>query len=230
MAQRPPPPPVDSQAIIDVDHYIDDLFAPADPALTATLASIESSAMPAIQVSAGQGKWLYLMARLVGARRILELGTLAGYSTIWLARALPADGRLVTLELKPEHAETARKNFVRAGLSDRIEVIVGAALDSLAALAAGPAAPFDLVFIDADKRSYRAYLEWALTLTRPGSLIIADNVVRAGAVLAPRPGDEAAEGAREFNRALAADPRVEAVVVQSVGLKGHDGFALARVR
>jgi len=222
--------PIDPRAIADVDRYIDDLFAPPDPALASTLASIEASGLPAIQVSAGQGKFLYLLARLAGARRILELGTLAGYSTIWLARALPADGRLLSLEFDAHHAAVARENLTRAGCSDRVEVIVGPALETLAALVARKEPPFDLVFIDADKVSYPAYLQWSLKLTRSGSLIIADNVVRAGAVLAPPAGDDASVGARDFNRALAAEPRVEAIVLQQVGRKGHDGMALARVR
>jgi len=222
--------PIDARAIAEVDRYIDDLFAPADAALASTLASTEASGLPAIQVSAGQGKFLYLLARLTGARRILELGTLAGYSTIWLARALPADGRLLTLEFSTHHAAVARENLARAGCADRVEVIVGPALDTLAALVARKEPPFDLVFIDADKVNYPGYLDWSLKLTRSGSLIIADNVVRAGAVLAPPPGDEAAAGARDFNLALAADPRVEAIVLQQVGSKGHDGIALARVQ
>ena len=222
--------PIDPRAIADIDRYIDDLFVPADAALTSTLASIEASGMPAIQVSAGQGKFLYLLARIVGARRILELGTLAGYSTIWLARALPADGRLLTLEFSAQHAAVARENLERAGCSDRVEVIVGPALQTLAALVARQEPAFDLVFIDADKVNYRAYLDWSLSLTRSGSLIIADNVVRGGAVLAPPPEDEMAISARDFNLALAAEPRVEAIVLQQVGRKGHDGMALARVR
>jgi predicted O-methyltransferase YrrM len=222
--------PIDPRAIADVDRYIDDLFVPEDAALASTLASIEASGLPAIQVSAGQGKFLYLLARLVGARRILELGTLAGYSTIWLARALPADGRLLTLEFSAQHAAVARENLERAGFSDRVEVIVGPALQTLAALVARHEPAFDLVFIDADKINYRAYLDWALSLTRSGSLIIADNVVRGGAVLAPPPEDEMAVAARDFNLALAAEPRVEAIVLQQVGRKGHDGMALARVR
>lgn len=222
--------PIDSVAVADVDRYIDDLFAPPDPALVATLASIESSGLPAIQVSAGQGKFLYLLARLVGARRILELGTLAGYSTIWLARALPAEGRLLSLEVSEHHAAVARANLARAGCADRVDVLVGPALETLAALAARREPAFDVVFIDADKANYAAYLNWSLKLTRSGSLIIADNVVRAGAVLAPPAGDDAAAGARDFNLALAAEPRVEAILLQQVGRKGHDGLALARVR
>ena len=221
---------IDVNAIPKIDRYIDELFAHDDAALSATLASIEASGLPAIQVSAGQGKLLYLLARLVGARRILELGTLAGYSTIWLARALPADGRLVTLESDARHAGVARAKLARAGCSDKVEVVIGPALETLSAMVARKEPPFDLVFIDADKTNYSAYLDWSLKLTRSGSLIIADNVVRGGKVLAPPAGDEAAAAARAFNRTLAAEPRVEAIVMQQVGRKGHDGMALARVR
>ncbi len=213
-----------------VDRYIDQLFVPSDPVLEATLSSAADAGMPQIHVSPGQGKLLYLLARLAGARRILEIGTLAGYSAIWLGRALPAGGRLVSLELRLEHAELARANLARAGLSDRVEVLVGPALESLQRLQAGCEQPFDLVFIDADKGGYTAYLEWALRLTRPGSLILADNLVRAGRVLDPDSADESVRGARAFNAALAANPRVEALVIQQVGSKGHDGLALAIVR
>jgi len=230
MARQPNATAIDIKTIDDIDRYINELFAPEDAALAATVKSIEAAGMPAIQVSAGQGKFLYLLARLTGARRILELGTLAGYSAIWMARALPDDGRLVTLEFKPEHAAVARKNLERAGLSAKVDVIVGPALESLAAMAHRHEPPFDLIFIDADKLNYPAYLDWSLQLARSGTLIAADNVVRAGAVLNPPAGDEAAIGARQFNAKLAADPRVEAVVLQQIGLKGHDGLALARVR
>lgn len=213
-----------------IDAYIDGLFVPPDAALEGALGAAAAAGLPEIQVSGGQGKLLYLLAKLGGARRILELGTLGGYSAIWLARALPADGRLVTLEYSPEHAAVARANLERAGLAARTEVIVGAALETLPQLAARGEAPFDMVFIDADKGNYTAYLEWSLRLTRPGSLIIADNVVREGKVLSPGAEDASAIGARAFNAALAAEPRVEAIVVQQVGAKGHDGMAMALVR
>jgi predicted O-methyltransferase YrrM len=213
-----------------IERYIEQLFVPPDAALEAALRSAAEAGMPQIQVSASQGKLLYLLARLCGARRILELGTLAGYSTIWLGRALPADGRLISLELMPEHAELARANLARAGLADRVEILVGPALETLPRLEARGGGPFDMVFVDADKTGYVAYLEWALRLTRPGSLIIADNVVRGGSVLAPEGGDASARGARAFNAALAAEPRVEAIVLQQVGAKGHDGLAIAVVR
>ena len=213
-----------------IDAYIDGLFAPSDAALEAAVARARAARMPEIQVSAGQGKFLYLLAKLVGARRILELGTLGGYSTIWLARALPEGGRLVTLEFSEAHAKVARENIAGAGLTGKVEVVVGAALDTLPMLAARGEPPFDMVFIDADKGNYAAYLDWCVKLTRSGGLILADNVIRAGEVLAPERADGAAKGAAAFNTALAKDKRVEAIVLQQVGVKGHDGLAMVRVR
>lgn len=213
-----------------IDAYIDRLFVPADPVLDAAVARARMAGLPEIQISAGQGKFLTLLARMIGARRILEIGTLAGYSTIWLARALPADGRVVTLEFSSDHAKVARENIASVGLTAQIEVVAGAALDSLPKVAARGEGPFDLVFIDADKTNYPAYLDWAVQLTRPGGLILADNVVRAGAVLAPDKADEMAMGAAAFNTKLAADKRLEAIILQQVGAKGHDGLAIARVR
>ena len=211
-----------------VDDTIEALFLPDDPALSAALADSAAAGLPEIAVSPAQGKLLMILARAAGARRILEIGTLGGYSAIWLARALPPDGRLVTLELNPLHAEVAQANLARAGLAERVEVRVGPAVESLRQLAAEGAPPFDLVFIDADKPSYVAYLEGALPLARPGALLIADNVVRHGRILDP--GDDAnAQGARDFNERLAADPRLSAVVLQTVGSKGHDGLAIAVV-
>ena len=211
-----------------VDDTIEALFLPDDPALSAALADSAAAGFPEIAVSPAQGKLLMILARAAGARRILEIGTLGGYSAIWLARALPPDGRLVTLELNPLHAEVAQANLARAGLAERVEVRVGPAVESLRQLAAEGAPPFDLVFIDADKPSYVAYLEGALPLARPGALLIADNVVRHGRILDP--GDDAnAQGARDFNERLAADPRLSAVVLQTVGSKGHDGLAIAVV-
>jgi predicted O-methyltransferase YrrM len=221
---------VDQKTFEAVDHYIDDLLVPADPVLLDVLSSTERAGMPPIQVSPSQGKLLYLLARFGRARRILELGTLAGYSTVWMARALPADGRLITLESDPAHAEVARANLDRAGLAGRVEVLVGPALRTLPQLLSRGEQPFDLVFIDADKINYAAYLQLVLPLTRPGSLIVADNVVRDGHVLDPAPGDESARGARAFNAALAAEPRVDATVLQVVGIKGYDGLAIALVR
>jgi predicted O-methyltransferase YrrM len=213
-----------------VDRYIEELFIPPDPALQAALQATVDAGIPQIQVSPGQGKLLYLLARLSGARRILEIGTLAGYSTIWLGRALPPDGRLVTLEFDPEHATVARTNLARAGLIEQVEVVVGPALETLPQLAARDEEPFDVVFIDADKINYPAYLEWAIRLTRSGGLILADNVVRGGTVLNPDAADESAVGAAAFNAALANEERVEAIVIQQVGAKSHDGLAFAVVR
>ena len=183
--------------------------------------------LPTIQVSATQGKLLHVIARSMGARRILEIGTLAGYSAIWLARALPPDGRLITIELDPKHAEVARANIARAGLGDRVDIRVGRAIDVLPRLAAEGAGPFDLTFIDADKVGYTDYLDWAIRLSRPGSLIVADNVIRDGAVTESNTGDDMVDGIRRFNAALAADGRVTATAVQTVGSKGYDGFTAA---
>ena len=219
-----------SPSFTDVDRYLEQLFVPEDAALEHALRASETAGLPAIQVSVTQGKFLHLLARVRGARRILELGTLGGYSTIWLARALPEGGRLVTLEFDPAHAAVATANLCHAGLAGCTEVIVGAALDSLAALVKRNEAPFDLVFIDADKGSYPAYLEWSLRLSAPGTVIVADNVVRQGAVLAPAPSDVASVGAHAFNAQLAADGRVDATVLQLVGAKGHDGMAIAVVK
>ena len=210
-----------------VDQYLEDLFTPSDASLQATLDSIEDAGLPAIQVSAIQGKLLHVLAKAIGARRILEIGTLAGYSAIWLARALPPDGRLVTIEFDPKHAEVARANIVRAGLADGVEIRVGRASDVLPRLALEGAEPFDLTFIDADKVGYVDYLDWAIRLSRPGSLIVADNVIRDGAITETDTGDEAVDGIRRFNAALAADRRVSATAVQTVGVKGYDGFAAA---
>ena len=213
-----------------VDAYIDGLFAPGDAVLDGAVARSRAAEMPEIQISAGQGKLLYLLAKLIGARRILELGTLAGYSTIWLARALPPGGRVVTMEFSAAHAEVARQNFAAAGLVDRIEVIVGAALESLPCLEARGEPLFDMVFIDADKINYPAYLDLVVPLTRPGGLILADNVIRGGKVLVAGSTDAQVAGAAAFNSKLAADARLEAIVLQQVGVKGHDGLAVARVR
>jgi predicted O-methyltransferase YrrM len=220
-----------SRSLYDaVDRYIEALFVPADPVLEEALSSARAAGLPHIEVSAANGKLLYLMARLCNARRILEVGTLGGYSSIWMGRALPADGRLVTLEIDPAHAAVARENLARAGLDAKVEVVVGPAIESLNRMVAEGEGAFDMVFLDADKAGYPAYLDRILRLTRPGGLILADNVVRAGAVLDPDSSGEGAVGADVFNRKLAADQRVEAVVIQQVGLKGHDGLAIARVK
>jgi predicted O-methyltransferase YrrM len=209
-----------------VDRYYADLLVPADPALDAALRSAaEELGWREGSVSPAQGMFLHLLARACGARSILEIGTLGGYSTIWLARALPPDGRLVSLEADPEHARVARSNVARAGLAGAVEVVLGRALDTLPRLEG----PFDLVFLDADKEHNPEYLHWALDLSRPGTLIVADNVVRDGSVLDAASQDPAIRGMRRFNELLAADPRVSATAIQTVGAKGWDGFALALV-
>jgi predicted O-methyltransferase YrrM len=213
----------------EVDAYFTDLLVEADPALEAALEASDAAGLPPINVAPNQGKLLMLLARIQGARRILEIGTLGGYSTIWLARALPADGRLVTLEADARHAEVARANIARAGLAARVEVRLGPALESLPRLIEEGEGPFDLVFIDADKPSNPQYLAFALQLTRPGSLIIADNVVRGGAVVQATSRDPNVQGVRRFNALLAAEPRLTATALQTVGSKGYDGFAIALV-
>jgi predicted O-methyltransferase YrrM len=212
-----------------VDHYINHLFVPADPVLEAALNASRAAGLPEINVAPNQGKLLQLLAQAHGARSILEIGTLGGYSTIWLARALPPDGKLITLEFEPKHAEVARANFARAGLNGKIELRVGKAADNLAQLVAEGRGPFDFIFIDADKESYPDYLAWALKLSRRGTVIIADNVVRQGAVADANSEDSRVQGARRFNELLAAEPRVSATILQTVGSKGYDGFALAQV-
>ncbi|MEL6753557.1 MAG: O-methyltransferase [Pseudomonadota bacterium] len=209
----------------DVDSYIDSLFIPDDPELDAALERARAAGLPDIQVSPGQGKFLYLLAKLIGAQRVLEIGTLGGYSTLWLARAIGKSGALITLEIDPAHADVARQTLEAAGFADTCDVRTGAALDLLP----GIGGPFDLVFLDANKESYPAYLSQAVRLTRPGGLIIADNVVRRGEVLS-KSMDPNVIGAAAFNQALASHPKLEAIVLQQVGLKGHDGLALARVR
>jgi predicted O-methyltransferase YrrM len=212
-----------------VDRYVTDLLFEPDPVLDAAVASAEAADLPPIAVTAPQGRLLQLLARIQGARTILELGTLGGYSTIWLARALPADGRMVTLEANPAFAEVARSNIARAGLAERVEVRVGAAIDTLPQLDAEGSGPFDLIFIDADKDRYPDYLPWAIRLARPGSVIVADNVVRDGYLADATRDDPRVVGARRFHEALAAEPRIEATTIQTVGEKGYDGFTLARV-
>jgi caffeoyl-CoA O-methyltransferase len=212
-----------------VDRYITDLFVPSDPALDAALRATADAGMPLINVAPNQGKLLHILALASGARAILEIGTLGGYSTIWLARALPADGRLITLEAEPKHAAVARANIARAGLAHIVDVRLGRALDTLPQLAAEGRGPFDLVFIDADKPNTAAYFAWALKLTRRGGLIITDNIVRGGAVIDEGSANASVQGVRRFNAALAAEPRVSATAIQTVGSKGYDGLAIAVV-
>jgi predicted O-methyltransferase YrrM len=212
-----------------VDRYFTDQLAPADDALSAALAASDSAGLPAINVAPNQGKLLHLLARVQGARTILEIGTLGGYSSIWLARALPEDGRLISLEFDPTHAEVARGNLARAGLGKIAEVRTGPALETLPELLAEGAGPFDFVFVDADKPNNPHYLEWALKLTRPGSVIVVDNVVRGGTIADPDSTDPTVLGTRRMIEQMAENPRLSATAVQTVGVKGYDGFALARV-
>lgn len=211
-----------------VDQYFNDALIAADPVLDAALEASDAAGLPQHNVAPNQGKLLMLLAQMQGARRILEIGTLGGYSTIWLARALPEDGKLITLEYEPKHAEVARANIARAGLANNVEVRTGAAIDSLPQLAAGDAGPFDLIFIDADKRGNREYFEWALKMSQVGTVIIVDNVARGGAVVDPN-GDESVQGVRRLTEMLANEPRMSATAIQTVGGKGYDGFILARV-
>jgi predicted O-methyltransferase YrrM len=214
----------------DVDHYLVENLIPADPALDKALESNKTAGLPTIDVAPNQGKLLHLLARMQGARRILEIGTLGGYSTIWLARALPSDGQLITLEVEAKHAEVARANIERAGLSGLVQLRLGPALESLAQLQKEGAKPFDLIFIDADKQNIPAYLEWSLHLSRPGTVIITDNVIRDGAVINPKDPDPNVQGVRRLFEMLAADPRLDATALQTVGTKGYDGFTLAIVK
>jgi predicted O-methyltransferase YrrM len=212
-----------------VDRYITDLLVRPDEALEATLAASDEAGLPTIAVAPNVGKLLHLMARAMGARRILEIGTLGGYSTIWLARALPGDGRLITLDFNPKHVRVAGENIARAGLAGLVEQREGPAADSLSQLVAAGEAPFDFIFIDADKEAYTEYLDWSLKLSRPGTMIVADNVVRAGQVSDAASNDALVQGVRRFLDRLAAEPRVSATAIQIVGIKGHDGLAIAVV-
>lgn len=212
-----------------VDQYLDKMLIPPDPALKEALATASKAKLPAIQVSSVQGKLLHLLARIIGARNILEIGTLGGYSTIWMARALPEGGRIVTLEADPKHAEVARKNFARSRVEDKVELRLGKALDTLPQVAADARAPFDMVFIDANKSSMPKYFEWSLKLTRVGSVIIADNVVREGAVLEAKSKDADIRGVRRFLEMVGKEKRVSGTALQTVGAKNYDGFALVLV-
>lgn len=223
--RTPDYPSADSARWSAVDGYFADLLASSDTCLTKALADNFSGGLPAHDVSATQGKMLALFARMVGAKRILEIGTLGAYSTIWMARALPTGGKILTIELDPKHAALASQNIERAGLSDVVELHVGKALEVLPRLIG----PFDMIFIDADKPNNPNYLKWALELSRPGSIIIGDNVVRGGAVIDPESTDANVRGVREFIEMIANNPRLDATAVQTVGEKGWDGFALAFV-
>ncbi len=213
-----------------VDQYIANLFGDSDEVLAATERSIVDEKIPQISVSANQGKFLHVLAKLARAGRILEIGTLGGYSTIWLARALPSTGKLVSLEIDPRHASVARKNIIHAGLETIVDIRIGKALDLLPQLKEEGTPPFDMVFIDADKPPYAEYFQWALRLSRPGTLIVADNVIRDGKVMDPATTDAMVQGAQRFNRLLATHPGVTATIIQTVGAKEHDGMALAIVK
>ncbi|HEY9680576.1 MAG TPA: O-methyltransferase [Oculatellaceae cyanobacterium] len=212
-----------------VDQYVTDLLNPEDLPLEQALKRSNEAGLPQISVSAAQGKMLMVLAQAVKAKTILEIGTLAGYSTIWLARALPHDGKLVTLEYEEKHAALATLNFTSAGVAEKVEIKVGRAVETLPTLVNDPRAPFDLIFIDADKESYADYLTLCVKLSRPGTLIIADNVVRDGGVIEPGHPDSRVQGIRKFNEKLAADSRLNATEIQTVGSKGYDGFALIYV-
>lgn len=212
-----------------VDDYFGELLAPEDEPLRASLDANEKAGLPAIGVTRLQGKFLHVLAKITQARRVLEIGTLGAYSTIWMARALPPDGRIVTLEIDSEHAEVARENLRRAGLLERVDIRVGPALVTLPALQRSGAGPFDLIFIDADKQNNAEYLEWAVKLSRPGSVIVVDNVVREGKVIHAKSRDTDVVGTRRMADLMASHPRLTATVLQTVGAKGYDGFALAVV-
>jgi predicted O-methyltransferase YrrM len=218
MTQKPTP--------ADVDEFLDTTVVGEDPALSAALEASDAAGLPRIAVSAQQGKFLSLLASAIKARRVLEIGTLGGFSTIWLARGVGPDGLVLTLEYEPKHAEVARANIDRAGLGDRVEVLVGPALETLPTVTDGP---FDLVFIDADKQNNAGYLEWAVKLTRPGSVIVVDNVIREGAILSPD-GDAVVQGTRRALEILGKHPKLDTAVLQTVGAKHWDGFALALVK
>jgi predicted O-methyltransferase YrrM len=220
---------IDEKLAGRVDRYIEALFAPQDPVLIENLKNAGLAGLPSINVSPNEGKLLFLLAKISGAGRILEVGTLSAYSTTWLARALPPGGKVITLEVDPKHADVARKNLALAGLSGQVEVRVGNAAETMRQMAAGGESPFDLVFIDADKPRYVEYLRLALELTRSGSLILADNLIRSGRVLEAAPGDPNARGAKAFNEAMAADPRLESIILPTYRDK-LDGLSISRVK
>jgi predicted O-methyltransferase YrrM len=220
---------MDKQLWTAVDQYTTDRLLPPDPALDTALAASDAAGLPSISVSPSQGKLLMLLAQLAGASRILEIGTLGGYSSIWLARALGPGGRLITLEANPMHAEVARRNIAHAGFASVVEVRLGDARAAIQQLAAEGSGPFDLIFIDADKPSIPHYLEWSLKLSRRGSLIIVDNVIRDGALIDAQSQDANVQGARRLHEMLAVEPRVSATTIQTVGSKGYDGFTVALV-
>lgn len=220
---------MNQQLFESVDQYINTLLVEEDEALHAVEASIKENDIPQISISPNQGKFLQILAKLCNAKKILEVGTLAGYSTIWLARALSKTGRLISLEFDPKHAKVAKQNIDRAGLAPIVEIRMGKALDTLPQLEKEGAGPFDMIFIDADKSPYAEYFQWALKLSRPGTLIVADNVIREGKVLDPTSTDEMVKGVQRFNDVLARTKSVTATIIQTVGTKEHDGMAIAIV-
>jgi predicted O-methyltransferase YrrM len=221
--------PTDNPLWTTVDDYLTEALVPADPIQQATLAANAAAKLPAIDVSPTQGKFLHLLSQIHGAKRILEIGTLGGYSAIWLARALPPEGKLITLEFEPKHAAVARENIARAALSSLVEIRIGPAVDSLAQLNAESPEPFDLIFIDADKPNNPTYLEWALKLSRKGTVIVIDNVIRDGEIANSASTDPAITGTRAMFEMLSANPNLKATALQTVGSKGYDGFAIAVV-
>ncbi|MEO5582122.1 MAG: O-methyltransferase [Saprospiraceae bacterium] len=221
---------MDKQIFGDIDQYINQLLLPEDTFLKDVIKSIEVAGLPPISVSANQGRFLQILALLCKPKRILELGTLGGFSTIWMARTLPEDGKLISLEIDPTCASVAQNNINRAGLTDKVEIRIGKAIDLLPKLIAAGDGPFDMIFIDADKPPYAEYFEYAVILSRPGTLIICDNVIRDGKVLDPHSADEMVQGVQRFNLALSGDKRVDATIIQTVGLKEHDGMAIAVVK
>ena len=222
--------PADKDLWTEVDRYVNETIARNDEVLEAAMKANADAGLPSIDVTAGQGKFLHVLALAVGAKRVLEVGTLGGYSTIWLARALGRGGRVVTLEYEPKHAEVARKNLKRAGLAKKVEIRVGAAADSLARLVEEGVKPFDLIFIDADKKNNAIYLDWALKLAKPGTVIVVDNVVRDGKLADAESDDPDIVGTRAMFQRMAGEPRLAATALQTVGTKGYDGFAIALVR
>jgi caffeoyl-CoA O-methyltransferase len=221
---------MDNKIFEEVDNYIEKLLIPQDEALLKAEESLVTENIPQISVSPNQGKFLQIMAFSCNAKRILEVGTLAGYSTIWMARALPADGKLITIEFEPHHAEVAKKNINRAGLESKVEIITGKALEILEKMIAGNTEPFDMIFIDADKPPYTEYFQQALKLSHPGTIIIADNVIRNGDILHENSSDEKVLGVQRFNKFLSECKEVNATIIQTVGVKEYDGMAIAVVK
>jgi len=220
---------METEIFENVDDYIRDLVGIEDDILKSTFNSTQDANIPPISVSANQGKFLQVLAKTCNAKKILEVGTLVGYSTIWMARALPKNGKLISLEFEPLHARVAKNNIEKAGLSAIVDIRVGKAIELLPQLESNNEGPFDMIFIDADKPPYAEYFQWALKLSRPGTLIIADNVIRDGRVMDPKSSDEMVQGARRFNALLAKTPEVTATIIQTVGAKMHDGMAMAVV-